>query len=753
MKKILTIFLWIPMALMMGTSNDAKAQAFVENFDDITLLSGNGWFITNLSSPVGSTSWFQGTAVSATGPFDSYNGAANSYIAANYNSTGSTGTISNWLMTPNRTFRNGDVLTFYTRKASPDSYADRLEVRLSTNGASTNAGASAAEVGDFTTLLLSINPSLVLGVYPTTWTMYTITISGLPAPTSGRVAFHYFVTGGGLNGTSSDYIGIDALAYTPYVCPAITLTPGGALTGGVAGDSYSNTLIQTGALGAPSFAVTAGALPPGLTLSAPGTISGTPTATGTFNFTVTAMDNSGCTGSQAYSITVVCPPNVTSLAAFPELCNNSGLYTLVEGSPAGGEYSGTGVSSGQFNPASLSQTITYSYTDPYGCFHSSSSVITVHEAPIVNLSAFDTVCSNAGMITLTGGTPAGGGWIGTSVSGDQFDPAMGSQLITYTYTDTNTCTQSAMGVLTVNAAPVVTLDVFDSVCSNAGLITLSGGSPAGGSWSGVAVSGDQFDPSLGSQMITYSYTDTNACSANASQTLVVNTAPVVTAMADTNTVCAGGAVVFTASGALNYTWSNGATNGVPFAADSSGTYTVTGTDEHQCSATASVNLSVLPILNVTASAQDTFVCLDDAEVSLIGLPHGGTWTGAGVSDTSFNPSIAGAGTHALIYTYENINFCTSPDTVYITVDPCYGIMEHNAGLSVLIYPDPNDGHFILESDQKTSVTIVDFSGRMIFSQVLDRGKNNMDISRFSAGIYTIIAKSDQSVRTLRMIKK
>ncbi len=293
-------------------SGSASAQSFTENFDDISQLAGRGWGTQNNSTPVGSLSWFQGTPTNATptpGPFNAYNGAADAYIAANFNSTGSAGTISNWLIMPNRTLRNGDVFTFYTRKPTigggQTDFPDRLEVRLSTNGASTNVGTGAAGTGDFTTLLMSINPTLVANVYPQMWTQYTITMSGLPAPTSGRMAFRYFVTGAGSLGTNSDYIGIDAVAYTPYVCPALTMTPGGALSGGVFGQPYSTSLTQTGALGAPNYAVTAGALPPGLTLSANGTISGTSTDLGTFNFTVTVSDASGCNASQSYSITVV----------------------------------------------------------------------------------------------------------------------------------------------------------------------------------------------------------------------------------------------------------------------------------------------------------------------------------------------------------------------------------------------------------------------------------------------------------------
>lgn len=293
-------------------SASAWCQAFSESFANITQLASNGWVMTNASVPAGTTNWFQGSP----GPFDAHSAPANAYIAANYNNTGTNGTISNWLMMPNRTLRNGDVLTFYTRKASPDTYPDRLEVRLSTNGASTGVGSSAG-VGDFTTLLLSINPSLTLGVYPTTWTQYSVTLSGLPAPTSGRMAFRYYVTGAGLSGANSDYIGIDDVIYTPYVCPALSVT--GTPPSGAKNQAYSAALGQTGALGVPAYAITAGALPAGLSLSSSGTISGTPTATGTFNFTVTVSDNSGCSGSQAYALTVnagepLAPQNAGALA-------------------------------------------------------------------------------------------------------------------------------------------------------------------------------------------------------------------------------------------------------------------------------------------------------------------------------------------------------------------------------------------------------------------------------------------------------
>mgnify|MGYP001061989446 CR=1 FL=1 len=197
------------------------ATSLNEGFDDIATLTGTGWVMLNQSSPVGSTNWFQGTATTATptpGPFNAYDGAPNAYIAANFNNTGSTGTISNWLLTPELDFGGGATLTFYTRKptigAGQTDYPDRLEIRLSTAGASTNVGTGATQVGDFTTLLLSINPTLVANVYPQVWTQYTITnAEGLPRNGSGRVALRYFVTGAGSLGSYSDYIGIDRVTY------------------------------------------------------------------------------------------------------------------------------------------------------------------------------------------------------------------------------------------------------------------------------------------------------------------------------------------------------------------------------------------------------------------------------------------------------------------------------------------------------------------------------------------------------------
>ena len=536
------IFTSICTALVLTSSitTNATAQAINEGFNDITTLAGAGWVQTNNSVPVGSTSWFQGNPVALGGPFDAFNGATNAYIGANFNNTTGANTISNWLLTPNSTIKNGDVIQFYTRTYAPTAYADRLEVRLSTNGASTNVGVGvgSAAVGDFTTLLLSINPTLNLSAYPTTWTQYTITISGLSAPTSGRFALRYFVTNGGPSGNNSDYIGIDNFIYSPYVCPSFTMTPVGALIGGTAGSVYSTTLTQTGALGTPTFAVTSGALPSGLSLSTAGTISGTPSVSGTFNFAVTVSDNSGCSTVSNYSISVVCPSNPSSLNGLPVLCSNAGPIVLTQGSPSGGVYTGIGVVAGAFNPTAGTQTITYTYTDSYSCVYVNSNQITVNTAPSVTLGAFSELCSNAGTFLLSGGSPVGGTYSGTGVTGTNFDPTVGTQNITYAYTAGNSCSNSAVSTILVNTAPTVGLILNPTtVCVYDTAYALTGGSPAGGVYVGTGVTGANFNPAtagISSVSITYNYVDIIGCENSATASITIEGCASVEEMNTTN---------------------------------------------------------------------------------------------------------------------------------------------------------------------------------------------------------------------------
>ncbi len=194
--------------VLLAAAGLAHGQTFSESFNSIATLPGSGWVMQNNSDPLGMANWFQGNPSFFTPQ------AGGGYIAANVNSTGPNGTISNWLITPSRTLTNGDTLQFWTRTVSAPVFPDRLQVRMSAAGDSTNVGAGALDVGDFTTVLLDINPTYSTSGYPSAWAQFTAVVTGLPAPTLGRFALRYFVEDGGYLGAHSTYIGIDEALYT-----------------------------------------------------------------------------------------------------------------------------------------------------------------------------------------------------------------------------------------------------------------------------------------------------------------------------------------------------------------------------------------------------------------------------------------------------------------------------------------------------------------------------------------------------------
>jgi hypothetical protein len=106
--------------------------------------------------------------------------------------------------------------------------------------------------------------------------------------------------------------GTGSATYTLVVTlPSVTVSPA-ALFRGVVGDAWSTTLTATGGVSPYTFAVTAGALPAGLTLAPGGLLSGTPTEAGTFPFSVTASDattgDGPATGTIEYTLVIEAAP-------------------------------------------------------------------------------------------------------------------------------------------------------------------------------------------------------------------------------------------------------------------------------------------------------------------------------------------------------------------------------------------------------------------------------------------------------------
>jgi hypothetical protein len=210
--------------------------------------------------------------------------------------------------------------------------------------------------------------------------------------------------------TSSVTMTTSSMAVTanPPATPTISVSPT-TLPSAVVGGAYSQTITASGGTGPYTFAVTAGSLPVGLSLSSAGVLSGTPTAAGTFNFTVTATDSGGFTGSRAYSLTVGAPtitvspatlPNATAGSVYSQTITASGgtgpyAFAVTAGSvPAGLSLSSGGVLSGTpTDGGSFAFTVSATDSSTPGPFTASQSYTLDVALPV---------------LTLAGGTLPGG---------------------------------------------------------------------------------------------------------------------------------------------------------------------------------------------------------------------------------------------------------------------------------------------------------------------------------------------------------
>lgn len=150
------------------------------------------------------------------------------------------------------------------------------------------------------------------------------------------------------------------------------------------------------------------------------------------------------------------------------LCTSGGSITL-QASPAGGTFSGLGVSGNTFNPAGLSGSISIKYKVSNGfCSDSTTGVITITTTPTITLLTDSIVCVNSGPYTLRAAQP-GGVWSGPGLNGgDTFDPlVVGTGRFPYTYSINQTgCSGSATVFIRITGISNMQFEKSDEVCYN-----------------------------------------------------------------------------------------------------------------------------------------------------------------------------------------------------------------------------------------------------------------------------------------------
>jgi hypothetical protein len=368
-----------------------------------------------------------------------------------------------------------------------------------------------------------------------------------------------------------------------------------------------------------------------------------------------------------YPVTVN-PLPIINTGSYSPLCADASPITL-SGTPSGGTWSGTGVSGNQFTPSSAGTfKVKYSYTDANGCSNADSTNITVNANPTVSAGSYSPLCKDASPITLSG-TPSGGTWSGTGVSGSEFTPSgAGTFKVKYSYTDANGCSNADSTNITVNANPTISAGSYSPLCADASPITLSG-TPSGGTWSGTGVSGSEFTPSgAGTFKVKYSYTDANGCSNADSTNITVNANPTVSA-GSYSPLCKDASPITLSGTPSGGTWSGTGVSGDQFTPSSAGTFKVkySYTDANGCSNADSTNITVNANPTVSAGSYSP-LCSDASPITLSGTPSGGTWSGTGVSGDQFTPSTEG--TFKVKYNYTDANGCSGADSVNITVKVC-----------------------------------------------------------------------------------
>jgi hypothetical protein len=310
-----------------------------------------------------------------------------------------------------------------------------------------------------------------------------------PAPSLiGVQTLTYTVSGIAVcQGTASLRLRVVPVPLTSIVAPSQTTlcpdSPPIRLTGSPAGGTFSGPGIRNGNIFDPQIAR------PGANQV-------------TYTYQHQASPNITCPGTATLTLLLL-PPLVATSA--DTLACAGGPPVQLLGSPAGGVWSGPGVSGSAasgyvFTPdASLAgpRILTYSSPGSAACNATATLRVRVVALPTVSISApSGPLCPDSAPITLTG-SPAGGTFSGTGISnGTSFDPRLagpGQHQLIYTYispTEQNIrCPASAAITLVVSPRVAIQLPPDTVLCPGSSPAFRLRAAPGGGSWTGEGVSG------------------------------------------------------------------------------------------------------------------------------------------------------------------------------------------------------------------------------------------------------------------------
>lgn len=243
--------------------------------------------------------------------------------------------------------------------------------------------------------------------------------------------------------------------------------------------------------------------------------------------------------------------------------------------------------------------------------------------------------------------------------------------------------------------------------------------------------------------------------------IVVLALPIRTIIKNNVVPCPGNSITLTASQSAGvYLWNTGATTRA---------IQVTQPGIYYCDITApnglcsrrsdSVDVTFFAVPTVTLN-DFTSVGLNDAPFALSGgLPEGGNYSGPGVSNGIFNPSLAGEGIHTIKYTVVTSEGCSVSASKTIQVDNFNGINNNAKIQSFTITPNPTKGMVHLTVVGSTSaslkVQVIDQLGRIVlvkeYEQRSQNIKKEIDLSALPKGAYFVKADFGGASETKKLI--
>ncbi|MEJ6584044.1 MAG: M43 family zinc metalloprotease [Crocinitomicaceae bacterium] len=244
------------------------------------------------------------------------------------------------------------------------------------------------------------------------------------------------------------------------------------------------------------------------------------------SYTVTT-NNGTCTSapSSATVVTVNSLPAAPTASAGGPISFCSGGSVVLTSSTSSGNFWSNGATTSSIT---VTNSGNYSVTANNGsCTSINSNMITVDVTttppnPAISAGGATTFCSGSNIVLTSSAT-----------SNNLWSNGATTQSITVTTANSYTVTAGNVGcsatsspiLVTVNPLPTVTFGALSGICIYNSPITLTGGAPAGGTYSGVGVSSGIFNPTTagtGNKTITYTYTDGSGCSNSQTSNIVVD---------------------------------------------------------------------------------------------------------------------------------------------------------------------------------------------------------------------------------------